>query len=95
MFIPFLVTYLELSSHCGGFAHHLSDISCQSDCVGVHCDVLYVEFLLTEVSVGVTPFCLFNHVGYCCLCLPSFSVYSKQASVQAAAQVRIYRFQYT
>lgn len=58
---------LKLSSHCCGiFALHLSEITCQSDSVGVHCDVLYVEFLWTEVSVGVTPICLFGHVGYCC-----------------------------
>lgn len=49
---------------------------------------MHLEFLLTEVSVGVTPLCLFSHVGYCCSCLPSYSVYSKQASVQAAAQVK-------
>lgn len=47
------------------------------------CTLLCAEFLLMKVTVGVNPLCLFSHIGYLCSCLPSHSVYSKQAAVAA------------
>lgn len=87
------VTCSRWRSHCCGvFERQLSEISCQSDSVGVH-TVLYVDSLLMKVSVGVTTLCLFSHVGFHCCHVFLFQINRCWCSNSSANQMFRFREQ--